>query len=458
MFDFLNRGFLMNEAGGDAGGGLATMDASSDFGDTGGEDISSTDGEVHDAEFTDDTPVEGTDQQASDTSTALVKAGEPLVIQNKLSNSGKAVIEAVKSLGPAVAQQITQALMLREWFKKQVPGGTKELGSMRTAMERIGGEQGISQLQEKSQALDRITELFDNANPEFVDQLTSDPERQAAFIKLMPEMLARLEKVSPDHAAYQYARAFTTMMDRGGIPTLFSTQSAILNRANQALAAGQFEFAAGFLSEIVEGHNQIAKILSAARTMQRPADPGSAKDPAMQTRASELDKREQNLRQQEWNGAVTGERRRVFQKTFAELSKGRNLTDEQSASVKGFYELAITQKTRGWKNQAERFFQAGDKDGFLKEQYAFFAKAIPEALRTAFQKGLPGKPGPKAVNGQQSQTSVNVPRGTQSVNGKNPTRVATMPKSGEVDLSKTSSEQIRNNQAYLKDGRLVQWA
>ncbi len=455
MLDFLQRGLLMDEAGGaDAGGGVAVADAASDFGGgvdtgTGGEDTT-----VHDAEFVDT----GTELARVEPGTpGTVKPGERAVMNGKFTGSGRAAIESLRTLSPKLAQEVTQALLTRDWFLKEMPGGKKELATLRELAKSNGGEEGISELRFKSEQLDQIDDLFASSDPKFIDQITSDDDGKRAFAGLMGPALAKFAQIAPQHFAWHNAKNFVHLMNTGNLPTSFATQAAIMNRAAKAYSEGNHQLAASFLAEIIETHNGIVDFYNQIRGAadKQPAALGTAKDPALDDRSKQLTQREQALQKQEWETAVASQRRSIFAKTWAEQTKGRTLTPDQDSTVKGFYELRMSAKIKQWQNQAERFFANNDKTGYLREQIAFFQKAIPEAIRQAMQQGLPAKPGPKGATTTQARTATTRPSAAAPAGA---IRVAKMPTTGELDAVRTTSAMLSANQAFRKDGKLVQWA
>ncbi len=457
MFDLFERGPLMDEAGGgDGGGGVAVADASSDFSDGGAPDTGG-DGEVHDAEFVDPENALVPAEKVDEPETALVKAGERVIQAGKLTSSGRAAIEAVRALDPKLAQEVTRALFTRDFFRQQFPGGKKEVAQLRQLAEQHGGEQGIASLRSDSQQLAAIDALYGAADPKFLDQITETPEGQASFTGLMTPAFQKFEKLAPEKFGYEIAKRFQHLMNTGGLPTMFATQAAILNRAGKAFAAGNHELAASFLAEIIDGHNSIHGVLNSIdqAASKPPADASRAANPAADDRQKAITQREQALQKQEWEFAVQAERRRTFSKTWDILVSSRKLTGDQEANVKGFYELRMTAKIRQWKNNATRFFSNGDKDGYLKEQYAFFQQAIPEALRQAIQQAIPAKPGPKAASGP-----VRLPVNGKATVDRNGAaiRVAKMPPTSELDAIRTTGDMLSANKAFTKDGRMVTWA
>ncbi len=467
MFDFLVRGLLMDEAG--DGGGVAVADTSSDYGgDSGSSGEGGTDGQVHDAEFT-DPGTEGapTHEEGQEPGTALVKSGERAVVNGKFTQSGRAIAETVKPLGRQAYNDVVQALMTRDYFLKEFPGGKKDVIQLRKLSQSTGGEQGISKMRSTLSFFLGLDNLFSDSDPRFIDEITSTEDEQRAFVGLMPAAFDKFEKLGGAQFGHQIAKRFEHLMNTPSadgqgnyspaLPVLFSTMTAILNRAGTAYKAGDMALASSFLSEIIDNYNSIhdffTKVLTTAHTA--PAAPGSAKDPALDSRAQQLSQREQALQKQEWERAVSDERRRLFSKAWAEVTKGRTLTGDQESNVKGFYDLRLTKKIRNWQNQAERFFANSDKDGYLREQYAFFRKAIPEELHQAIRQAIPAKPGPKG-----ERTPVKSPvngRATADRNG-NAIRVAKMPPTSQLDPVRTTEALLSQNKAYQKDGRLVTWA
>jgi hypothetical protein len=459
MFDFLEIGPLMDEAGaGDGGGGVAVADASSDFG--GGEPGSDTDtggdtgGEVHDAEFVEPSTELARVEQPE---TPVVKPGERAVQNGKFTQSGKAAIEALKPLSPRLAQEVTQSLLVRDWLQRELPGGKKELATLKQLAQQNGGEQGIAELKSIAQQMEEIDRMYAAADPNFIEKITETPDGQQSFVGLMEPALRKFDKLDPKRLAYYQAQGAVQTLNNAGLPTMFATQAAILNRASKAYTEGNKELAASFLAEIIDNHNSILGAIDILHQAAKnaPAALGSPADPKVQDGKNELERERAALRKEQWETSVANQRRAVFAKAWGELTKGRNLTTDQDSNIKGFYELRLTAKFRQWQNNAARFFANGDRDGYLKEQYTFFQKAIPDALRQAIAQALPGKPGPKPEGGPVKPPVNGKPATDRSGNA---IRVAKMPPSSDLDVIKTTGAMLSENKAFTKDGRLVQWA
>ncbi len=460
MLDFLERGPLMDEAGGgDGGGGLAVADASSDFGgggETGEGDSAAADDGVHDAEFVDPgTEIQVREQQVP----AQIKAGEHAIQNGRWTGSGKAIIENVSQLGPSARKEVMQALLIRDYYHQQFPGGKKEVAQLRQLAEKSGGEQGIGELQSIAEQMREIDTMYDNADPNFIERITSDDQGKRNYSRLMIPALNKFDQVAPKQMRHYQMVGFMHLMDGWGLPTQFATQAAILKRAAQAYNAGQYELAAGFLSEILAGNDQIANTLSQVYTEAQSPRPAldDPKNPQIDDQTRKLTQDRQALQKEQWEFSVSTERKRLFNKSFSELTKGRTLTPQQDSDIKGWYEMRLNQLIKGWSNNSQRFLQSSDKDGYLKEQFAFFQKSIPEAMRYAVNRMVPAKPGPKSDGARPGAIKPPVPRGT-SQNGAPAVRIAKMPPTSDLDAIKTTGEMLSANRAYTKDGRLVQWA
>lgn len=461
MFDIFARGFLMDAAGdGGGGGGVAVAEPSSDFGGGGESSVDTTTGrEVHDAEFVDTPEPQTTEPEPEPAQeTGLVKAGEHAVQNGRITGSGRAALEAVKAISPRLQQELIQGALMHEWFRREFPGGKREVQQLRQLVQDLQGEQGIAELRAVAEGHDALDAKYIAGDPSFIDEITFSPEGQQGFVRVMPAALRRFAELAPEHFAHENAKNFAAFMDQARLPVTFARMADLLNRATAYEKSGNHEIAASLLTEITQSYNEIAEVLDKVYTSSKtpPAALKGNDNPALDDRARQLSEREKGLQRQEWGFSVSQERKRLFSKSWTDLTKGRNLNSDQDQTIKGFYELRMSAKIRNWQNQADRFIANGDKDGYLREQFAFFQRAIPEALRQAIQQALPAKPGPKG-SASTAKTATNVPRST-TPNLKGAVRVARMPPTSDLDAIKTTGEMLSRNQAYRKDGTLVQWA
>lgn len=436
---------LMNSAGtpGPGGGGgaaLADSGGGSDYGGDGGAgtDLVPTggsDGQVHDAEFTDDGGQQPDRQLAR---------GERLVENGKITQkAGRAVIDSIKSTHPNFAQPIIQALLLSDRLRRELPGGFKELAELRTKIENYGGDDGFSETKKNADTLLDLNDKFIRSDPAFIAEITSDEEGQAGLVGLMPHAMSRWAQLDPAGRAWWTADQMAKGLDTVRMPVLVARMVDIIRRipAEQMIPglAESFDEMIGALESI-----------SYAAAKNKPAAP--AKDPKLEDARRQLDTDRQKMTRENWQSSLASRRKDLFQSTLSQLLGSRVLTAIETREVKGYYDAMVRPLATQREKNIDRYLANGDKEGYLKTEGAFYAKEIPAALRRAVSKLAPvgGKPKPA---GQQRQAPARQVAPQAGV-----TRVRTMPGNISVTDRRNTPELLRENKAYGKDGKLYQWA
>jgi hypothetical protein len=427
-------------------GATATMDApsvsdsGSDFSsasDSSTDLVPSTrgdDGKVHDAVIVDDGD-----------KTAVATRNERPVMNGKLTGTGKTAIEALKQIRPALAQQATQAFLAIDRFKREVPGGFKEIAQLRKTIEDLGGDQGLQQMRSVVDRMEQVDRMYDSADPAFIDAITSDPEGQRSFVALMPKITEKMAQIAPELYAVHNAREFTKFLDAVRFDITLSRITDILVANKESLPQSLIPA----FDQIIDLRNTIY-----ASAASRPQNPVQGRNP----QEADLEKKQQELTRKEWNNDVSFERRKIFASTYAGLTRNRQVTEEQDAEIKGFYDLAINAALRQRQNNLDRFLANGDREGYLKQEIPYFKKAIPDALRKAVSRVLPAAAAKPTAKSPVQNGAVRPPVSTakRPDAGGTAVRVARMP--ANLDPVRTSSQMLRQNRAYGKDGRLYQWA
>ena len=262
--------------------------------------------------------------------------------------------------------------------------------------------------------------------------------------------MQKFAALEPERFAYTLASHFTKLMEEGRVPTMFSTQAAILNRAGKALAEGKHELAASFLKEIVDNHNEIHAFVESVYSGAEKAPAVAAKDSKQDKQSQDLARRELEVRKREWEQSVVERRASLFNKTYADLTKGRTVAPEQLKLIREWYTMYMTTAIGQWQNNADRFLSNNDKDGYLREQVGFFQSKIPHAVRQSIDRVLSQKPGPKpAAAAVVPGSTAPVPPGLS--------RIAAMPGAADIDMVRTTRAMLGMNRAVLRSGALVQW-
>lgn len=461
MFNWL-RSSLMDEAGADGGGGLAVMDSPSFGADSPAPDAGGTsDGDVLDAEFVDQ-PQEST-ALTTQTAPPVAVQGQHAYEGGKLTESGKAALAAVRSISPKVANEVQSALAMRDWFRQQFPAGKREISDMRALIQKYGGAEQLQELKGIADYMVSLDRMYDSSDPRFIAEITTTPQQQQSFVGLMPSALEKFEQLSPERFGQQMAKRFAHLMTEARLPTLFTTTSALMNRASAAAAKGDADTGLSFLSEIIEQYNQIHAVVAQIYKASEAAGTTTAvqaQPRAGDERMQQIEQKERSLRQQEWSLAVTQDMPKVYTKAMDAALQNRKLTDDQKSKVAEYYRLRMMAKVNAFKNNGERHIQTGDKDAYMREQLGFYRRAIPEAVNQAISDVLGTKPGPKANGATEPQVvngAIEVQR-APDFNDIDWVRTAAIPESmkGEHSMAYlvTSGALSRSD---LKNGQLYRW-
>lgn len=442
--------FLMMTPSGDGGGGTGSGSGVADTGGGegggggGGESSalatveSGTDGQVHDAEFVE----EGAQPQ-----TQLTRS-DRLVENGKITQkAGRAVLDSIRSTHPNFVQPITQALILQDRMRRELPGGFAELAKLRGRIEELGGDTGLTSIRQNSDRLSQLNDHYLRADPAFITEITTneDPaaaeESQQAFVNLMPHMMARWAQLDSPGRAWFTADQFARGLDQVRMPVLVARVVDVL-KANQAtLPPGMAES----FDAIVEALNTI----SYGAQANKPALP--VKDPKLENERKQLQQERQKITREAWQSSLGTVRKDIFNSTLASLLGTRQLTALERQEVKGYYDMWIRPKAIEREKGIERYLANSDKEGYLKTEGNFYRTEIPKALRNAVAKLAPAGAKPKVQ--QQSARRTIQPQAPPQAGA---VRVATMP--NNLDPTRTTAEMLRSNTGIGRDGKKYQWA
>lgn len=427
---------LMNSAGvpGPGGGGGAAL---SDSGSGGGEStdlipFGGDDGQVHDGEFVDDQAVEP----------ARTGRPEKLVENGKITHkAGRGVIEALRTSSPQYAQHVVQALLTADRFRRELPGGFRELSDLRTRIQNFGGDEGVAELKTNSDHLDRLNTLFLASNPEFINEITSESEGQVGFVGLMPSVLNRWAQLDAPGRSWWTADQFARGLDTVRMPVLVARVADILKRmAPETIPVGLVESFDEIVGALESISYQAAKNKPAAPALGPKPDEERGR---LQTQAREATK-------EAWQTSLGAYRKDIFNSTLAMLLGGRQLKAIERQEVKGYYDMWIRPKAMERQANIDRFLTNNDKEGYLKIERAFYQKEIPIALRNAVAKLAPAGQRPRQQQQRQAPQR-------QAPAAPGVVRVATMPVNINVADNRNTADLLRENKAWGKDGKLYQW-
>lgn len=377
--------------------------------------------------------VTDTDPAQNDTADA------PPVKDGKLSAAAKTHLEALKATDPKLAKALTTALFANDRFARAVPGGLKEVQALRSALEPLGGVEGLQEVQQKLGYFSTIDEQYTAGDPRFIEALTDTPEGQEAFTKLAPIMIQKFREFHPEGFNAMVCSTIVADMMQDRIPLM-------LERLQDFI--GENPKAQEVLNSISAWVNKVDGFAK-----KQVAAPQRTPDNNKQSEA--LTQREMEQQGREWRFEAKSRQDAVFQSEWDRLTAGRKLSAVQIADIKeqfGFKGKAALDAVPNFNANAQKYFKAKDQAGYLRHIQSTYQQVLPRVLKQVFDKVVPSKPGPRvAAPGTKAAPAAAAP----GVRG--PSMVAAMPSKDQVDFDRTSPDMIRQGRAMLKTGNIVQW-
>ena len=370
-------------------------------------------------------------------------AGESAITEGKLAPQAKATLATIRATDPVLAKQLERALYQQDTLRREFPGGWKDVQQLRGKLEEWGGEQGIGAARDNSERLQTLDDMYTGADPRFIDELVAKPEGQQGFVKLAPQMFSKFAELHPEGYSNYIAQTFLADMGSKGIPLALEKLSFYLGTGNATEAKNVLDSIVGYYQHV----QKIANTPVAPKEFAKPND----------TREQELAQREQQTTLTEWGIERDRDRMATFEAEWKKATEGRKISDTQAAHIKELYVARLSKAVNAipqFEDTLKRFLQAGDKQGYLKYLANIHRQQIPRALAAAVDAFVPGKPGPKPVNGNGLKAN---PRPELNNPASGATWLPGPPKRPDIDYMRTNAEMISKGRAVLKTGKTVAW-
>lgn len=400
--------------------------------------------ETDSTEVDTDGEVDGTEAPEGETQPETGERSDALMLDgNRPSPKVTKLLQDIKSKDPRFATQLRRALIDNAQLGKSFPGGLKDAVALHQKFESLGGEHGLATMQNDLAVFGEAYGQFADGSPSFAETLAEDnPE---AFAKIAPAVISKYESANPEaFGAFLAGRLFSEMRESGLYLAIDRLQDFI-DPSNEK-AVNTYNAITGFINQLSQ---QAAK-------KQATAPNAAAK--TGDTRDAEFKTREDNLRRNEWTLDTNSARKAAFESEFTRLSQGRKVSSDQAATIKeltvGRIQKALT-GNKDFNSKLDRYFQANDRDGFVKMFKNEYATILKAAMRDSFDKILGVKRGPETGTPRaQAQNGTPAQPGTPS---KGFTWVSSKPALAEVDMGRTERDDWLAGKAILKDGSRVQW-
>ena len=406
------------------------------------------------------TALEGTESSTEgETSTeSETEAGKPfLAVENgKLSPAAKALLEKIKADNPAnpqLSKAVQRALFAEDRLRRELPGGFKELSQIREKIEQLGGDEGIQKVQKELNGFREFDGLLTAGKPEALDFFLKNQDGtpseigESAFMKLAPAVFDKFRELNKEGYSAYVSQVFFADMRENELPMTIRLLGSVLGRAtlsepDKAEAQELYSALTGYVNRI--GEYAKKQIMPPTVTAKPGAD----------QRAADLDTREQNIRRQEWETATSKNHSRIFNEAWRRLNARVPAGKEQA--VKDLYDVRLKQALAAKKDfdpMMNRYFNAKQKDGFVRLHESTFKDVVPLVLRTTLAEFGVGARKAPAAKTTDATTRTAAP--AKPATGFTP--VAAKPSIGEVNNVLTTPTMWQNRQAILKTGKRVSW-
>jgi hypothetical protein len=363
--------------------------------------------------------------------------GVPAIKDGKLSEAARATLTEIKAKDPILAKELQRALFQADALRREVPGGLKEIQELKAKVEEFGGLDGVAKSREELAYFNDLDSQFTAGDPRFIQALIETPEGQTAFLKLAPQMFGKYAELHPEGHAQYLAQSFQADAAQEGIPLTIEKLAFFLQSGNGEQAALQVKALQQYFARI-QGY--ASKQVTAPKFETQKDD-----------REQQLAQREREFNRNEWKAATATEQRRVYAAEWARLTAGKKLTDQQTTTIQELFGSRMAKMIEQHKATLDKYFEAGDKAGFLRYANSISAREIPRILARSFEGigGLGSKPGPKPG----TKPAVAAP-GTPT-NGA--TWIPAAPHAGDINYKVTTTAMVAAGRAILKSGKTVQW-
>lgn len=293
----------------------------------------------------------------------------------QLHQNVRAKIAEIRAKDPATADALKDAYYLKQDLNKM---GFKNIGELKTFKDTYAQLGEPEQIQEKIGQLGYFTELdadFTAANPQVWDRIAEAGPEQ--FVKLFPSMTEKIETMAPEAFASWFSQRAIADLDQYGLRQDIAWLLRIVGDNAEAKGIGEkfkayFDRLTGFASKPF------------AAPKAQPKTPAETQNAPNQERIELFRTHNQNAVNTEYTSELT--------KQLA----GRQLSAAQKEGIAVLVGAALTRaESDADKKKIDRYYEAGDKQGYLNFKKSIRDRALPKAVESAIAATIGNRPGPK---------------------------------------------------------------
>jgi hypothetical protein len=358
----------------------------------------------------------------------------------KLAPAVRDTLGKLKTENPEVGKLLTKAVYRVAELDREFPGGLTEVRELRDKVEEFGGITGIQEKIEGAAELTTLADQYMAGDPAFVeDMIRSSPE---SFALLAPIVFSKYAEVNPEAFGSSIGRVVYNDLQRNDIPLLMARMGDMI----------------GDNPRLAQAFDQLNGYLGGFKTLaEKPVAAGKPKAAPEARPANQSAQREEDLRAREWKVERDSLQRSIVDDAYSKALAGRKPSTEDRAMIKELFATrsaaAADKLFPGWKDKAQRFIKANDKEGYLRYVKSIYARIVPETMGSAVTATMKGKAAPAAP--KPGAPAANGKPAPPAVPGFKP--AANEPGSFDIDYGRTSTEMLRQNRAVLKNGERVSW-
>lgn len=434
-------------AGAGGGGTGAAGDGSEGTGG-GGEGSGEGDGSISaDADAT--AGADGTRNDGTPDPNAKVDDGTGRTVPAKISK----LFEAAKTLG--MEKEVRQLYFANERLTKAV-GGVNQAIALKKEFDKVGGVEGIQELQSDLETYHGDSELFESGDPKWVQ--TAFEENPDAALKAFDNSLELVSSKHPEHYDHVMAQVVLDTMNGQGSPIakIYNMLNAMKDKPEAAAAAEQ----------LAKWYNSIR------RTAKNPPEKRvDAREKALNDRATTVEQKEIAQRYSQVNAEVFPQMKSDVQKTLEAEAKmvSADLT-KIAGEFPGAFQGMMRDIHEKIKNTAvkdkrfvDKYFALVKKGDTKRAALALnqkHAAIIPDIVREIAGKSGLLKKGKAAAadDGGNAGAGSGAGKGNAGAGNTAPgfTKVNAKPANHLIDYQKTTSAMQMDGKYILKDGKSVQ--
>lgn len=394
---------------------------------------------------------------------AATEGQESTVDQTETDGDGRtlpkdvqAALKALRELNPAngkTVETLRKSYFANQQYAKVFPSPSVAQQAKAT-LELIGGEQGISGLQERVASAEQIDAGLETGDPVILDDVFKNFGDGIA--KLTPHILDRLQQVNPQAYAKTLQPHTYAAMEAAGL-------GGALSEITRLLGANDVNGAKDWLSRTQNWLNGQKEAAGTAKTSQ--ADPERQKFEAERTKFAE--EKEQNFRSS-LGSQTLSHQTEVISKAIAPYLKSKPLGNDAKSDLQDGINREINRRLKAdvsYQGQMKAMLSAKTRDASKIVAYvnAKLDQEAPEAAKAVWARRY-GSAAPKAApsNGQPINGRPPVPTGIGS-SPQQPVKVAQKPDINDRDFDKDPKQMhMLASRAFMKSGphkgKWVSWA